>query len=299
MTPIIIICGPTAVGKSHIAVQLAQALNAEIISADSQQVYRFVDIGTGKLPMAERGGIPHHLIDVVSPDATFNAGRYVQLADVAIADITARGKRVIVVGGTGLYLKALLYGLVQTVARDDTLRAKLQLRIERDGIVSLYSELQRVDPLKAVQLQPQDKTRIVRALEVFHLTGTPMSQHQAAHGFAQERYPAIWVALTRPRTELVAAIHQRVDAMLAAGWVDEVKTLLARYGRDIAPFAAVGYREIADHVNGLREKIYAATRQYSKRQMTWFRSNPKIAWFSPTDVAVIRAHIEKNLKEAT
>lgn len=299
MKPLIIICGPTAVGKSALAVKLARFFNGEIISADSQQVYRGVDIGTGKLPPIERAGIPHHLMDVVDPDATFDAGQFVRLADAAIADIHARGKRVIVVGGTGLYLKALMYGLVKTVARDDAYRAQLQARLENEGIAALYAELQKCDPKKAAELMPRDKARIIRALEVHHLTGQPMSAVQAGHGFAQERYPAIWIGLTRPRAELVDAIHTRVDHMLATGWMDEVRGLLQNYGRAIAPFSAVGYREIADYLDGkcdetmMRDMIYTATRQYSKRQMTWFRSNPKITWFSPVDMEKIASHITK------
>lgn len=297
MPPIIIICGPTAVGKSALAVKLARFLNAEVISADSQQVYRGVDIGTGKMMPLERGEILHHLIDVVSPDATFDAGKFVKLADAAIADVTARGKRVIVVGGTGLYLKALLWGLVETTSRDDAFRSTLNARIAQEGVEALYAELQRVDQKKAAQLMPRDKARIIRALEVHHLTGQSMSAVQAEHGFAQERYPAIWIGLTRPRAELVNAIHTRVDRMLAIGWIDEVRGLLQKYGRAIAPFSAVGYREIADFLEGkcdeatLREKIEAATRQYSKRQMTWFRQNPKITWFSPADMEKIADHI--------
>jgi tRNA dimethylallyltransferase len=298
MEPLIIICGPTAVGKSALAVKLARVLNGEIISADSQQVYRGVDIGTGKLPSIERAGIPHHLMDVVDPDSAFDAGQFVRLADAAIADIQSRGKRVIIVGGTGLYLKALMYGLVKTVARDDAYRTQLNARMDAEGIASLYAELQKVDPKKAAELMPRDKARIIRALEVHHLTGQPMSDVQAGHGFAQERYPAVWIGLTRPRAELVDAIHTRVDQMLATGWIDEVRSLLQNYGRTIAPFSAVGYREIADFLEGncdettLREKIYIATRQYSKRQMTWFRSTPKIAWFSPTDMEEIARYID-------
>ncbi len=299
MTPLIIICGSTGVGKSALAVKLTRSLNGEIISADSQQVYRGVDIGTGKLPIIERSGIPHHLIDVVPPDGTFDAGQFVRLADAAIARIQSRNKRVIVAGGTGLYLKALMYGLVKTISRDDAFRAALNARIEQDGIEVLYAELQMIDPQKAEALMPRDRARVIRALEVYHLTGRPMSAVQSKHGFAQERYPAVWIGLTRPREELIDIIHRRVDAMLAAGWVNEVRDLIAKYGRDIAPFSAVGYREIADYLDGkydeatLREKIYAATRQYSKRQMTWFRSNPKIAWFSPTDMEGI-AHYVNN-----
>lgn len=300
MHPLIIICGPTAVGKSALAVKLARFLNGEIISADSQQVYRGVDIGTGKLPVIERAGIPHHLMDVVEPDARFDAGQFLRLADVAIADIQARGRRVIVVGGTGLYLKALMFGLLKTVARDEDYRAGLNARIEKEGIESLHAELEKVDPQKAAQLTPRDRSRIIRALEVHHLTGQPISAVQAGHGFAEARHPAIWIGLTRPREELVDAIHHRVDAMLAAGWIEEVRGLVAKYGRDIAPFSAVGYREIADYLGGkydaaaVREKICASTRQYSKRQMTWFRQNPKITWFSPADMEKIASHIESS-----
>lgn len=295
--PLIIICGPTAVGKSALAVKLARFLNAEIISADSQQVYQGVDIGTGKLSPLECGEIPHHLIDVVPPDGRFDAGQFVKCADAAIADITSRGKRVIVVGGTGLYLKALLFGLVKTVSRDDAFRKKIEERILGDGIESLHAELLGVDPERAAQLKPQDRTRIIRALEVYHLTGQPMSGLQSSHGFQDERYPAIWMGLLLPRMELVNAIHTRIVQMFANGWVDEVRGLIAHYGRSIAPFSAVGYREIADFLEGkydealLRDKIEAATRHYSKRQMTWFRQNPKITWFSPADMEEIVRYI--------
>lgn len=299
MIPLIIICGPTGVGKSALAVKLARFFNGEIISADSQQVYRDVNIGTGKLSTIEQSGIHHHLLDIIPPDGAFDAGQFVKLADAAIADIQFRNKRVIVVGGTGLYLKALMSGLVDTTSRDDAFRAALNARIEKDGIESLHAELQKIDPQKAAELKPRDKSRIIRALEVYHLTGQPMSAVQTAHGFASERYPAVWIGLTRPREELVDIIHRRVDAMLASGWVDEVRELIQKYGRGIAPFSAVGYREIADYLEGkidesmMRDMICTATRQYSKRQMTWFRANPKIAWFSPADMAKIADHITK------
>lgn len=299
MTPLIILCGPTGVGKSALAVKLARFFNGEVISADSQQVYRDVTIGTGKLSTIEQSGIPHHLLDVVPPNGHFDAGQFVNLANAAIEGIAARGNRVIVVGGTGLYLKALMFGLVDTVSRDDAFRATLNARMEKEGIESLHAELQTVDPQRAAALNPRDKSRIIRALEVYHLTGQPISAVQSEHGFAQERYPAVWIGLTRPRDELVDIIHKRVDAMLAAGWVDEVRELMRKYGRGIAPFSAVGYREIADYLDGkidesmMRDMICAATRQYSKRQMTWFRANPKIAWFSPADMAKIADHITK------
>ncbi|PIR20031.1 MAG: tRNA (adenosine(37)-N6)-dimethylallyltransferase MiaA [Deltaproteobacteria bacterium CG11_big_fil_rev_8_21_14_0_20_47_16] len=297
--PLIIICGPTAVGKSSLAVTLAKTLNAEIIGADSQQIYREFDIGTGKISEAERDGVAHHLIDVAAPTDTCDVGQYVKAADQAIADITSRGHRVIVVGGTGMYLRALVYGLVKTASRDTQIRDQLTARMESEGLASLYNELMEVDPVKAAQLHPNDTTRIIRALEVWQATGQPLSEIQKTHGFTTPRYPTVWIGLELPRDELVARIHSRVDTMLANGWIDEVRSLIQKYGRNCAPFFAVGYREIADYLEGqfdeatLKEKIYVATRQYSKRQMTWFRGSPEIAWFSPTDVAKICDHIQQ------
>ncbi len=290
---LVVIVGPTASGKTSLALRLADAVRrlggeAEIVSADSQQVYRGMDVGTAKASAAERARVAHHLLDVVTPSEEMTAARFAALADAAIAGIAARGRHPIVAGGTGLYVRALLHGLFEGPPADPALRA----RLEREGTAALHARLAGVDPEAAARIDANDLRRLVRALEVYELTGTPISAHQRAHDVrnAPRRYPARVVGLDPPRALLRRRIEERVDAMLAAGLIEEVRALAAA-GHDLSrrAFDAIGYREVRAHLVGAlpREQIAgamkAATRRFARRQLAWFRSEPGIAWYKAAD----------------
>ncbi len=274
---ILVVGGVTAAGKTAAALALARRQGGELIGADSVQVYRGFDIGSAKPTEAELGGVRHHLIDVIDPDEEIDAARYAALADAAIADVAARGKLPIVVGGTGLWIRALLRGLVALPEVDPALRARLDEEAEHAGAPALHARLAELDPAAAARIHPNDRLRVVRALEVFEQTGTPLGELQAAHALGAPRYDAEILLLDRPREGLHAAIRARAHAMLEAGWIDEVRGLLERWGPDVRPMGAVGYRQLAEHLlegvplEETERSIYKATRIYTRRQRTWFR----------------------------
>jgi tRNA dimethylallyltransferase len=279
--PTVFIAGPTAVGKTAVALELASRLDAEIISADSMQVYRGLDIGTAKPTPAERKRVPHHLLDVCEPDELFDAKRFVALAQTAIADLASRNKTALIVGGTGLYIRALRHGLFDGPARDAALRA----RLEATGAPELFAELQRLDPQTAARIDRHNPRRLVRALEVFHATGKPISTQQTQWTGQSNAAPLF--ALQRDRADLVARIERRIDQQLADGWLDEVRELLSLdLQRKPTAMQAAGYRELAAHLRGeipLDEAVTlvkARTRQLAKRQMTWFRREPGVRWIA-------------------
>jgi tRNA dimethylallyltransferase len=283
MQPLVVVVGPTAAGKSALAVRLAAALDAEVVSADSQQVYRGFDIGTGKLTAEERRGVPHHLIDVVDPVEAFSAARFVLLADEAIADVTARGRRVVVAGGTGLYVRALLHGLFAAPSADPDLRRAHRRSWDADP-ATLLERLRQVDPAAAARIMPHDFVRVSRALEVYEQTGVPISTLQEQHAFAARRYPASLVGLSPPREGLRRRIDERIDRMMALGWLAEVERLLASGRGDSPPMGALGYRHLRAHLlEGLDlgeavRKTKRDTWRFARRQMTWFSSEREICW---------------------
>jgi tRNA dimethylallyltransferase len=287
---VVVVVGPTASGKSELAMRVAAAAGAEIVSADSQQVYRGMDIGTNKPTAAERARVPHHLIDVLDPDEQMTAARWAERADEAIAGAAARGHGAVVCGGTGLYVRALLYGLFDGPPADAALRARLEAEPE------LHAKLAAVDPVAAARLDPNDRVRLIRALEVFELTGEPISAHQQRHSVktAPPRYQARVIGLAPPRPELGARIDARVDQMIAAGLEQEVRALLDRgYAPTLRSLGAIGYREMCAYVLGklTRDeaiaKMKSATRRYARRQLGWFRAEPGVMWYaSATDVDV-------------
>jgi len=271
--------GPTASGKTGIALELAELLNAEIISMDSMTLYREMDIGTAKPTEEQRQRVPHHLLDVLSPTEDYSVSNYLETARRTVGEIRGRGREVLFVGGTPLYLKALLRGIFQGPPADWEFREQVEEEIKRVGLAALHKRLEQVDPLSAAKLHPNDKRRIIRALEVCRATGQPIShlQTQFDEGLPADRCKVI--VLGWPRGILHERINSRVDVMFAAGFVDEVAGLLSRHGSlSRTASQAVGYSEVIDHVRGQRdlqttiEAVKARTRQFARRQDTWFRS---------------------------
>jgi tRNA dimethylallyltransferase len=297
---LVIICGPTAVGKTSLALDLAERCNGEIISADSRQVYRLMDIGTAKPTFAEQQRVRHHLIDVAWPDEDFHAERYIALAKQAISDICGRGRRPFLVGGTGLYLRALTEGLLRAPGSDPELRRKLHARAEQEGRAALHAELARLDPESASRLHPNDLIRVVRALEVFQQGGRSLASLQDEHGFASRPYRTLKIGLELEREELYRRIDQRAEAMFEQGLLEEVETLLqAGYGPSLKSLKTIGYRQAFAllHREMSREEalndLKQATRRYAKQQLTWFRNDKSIIWLeSSADFVTIQQSIE-------
>lgn len=291
---LLVIAGATATGKTALAVDLAERLGGELIGADSVQVYRRLDLGSAKPRPAELRGVHHHLIDVADLAEPFDAARYVDLADAAIAATRARGRVPIVVGGTGLYLRALVRGLATGIPSDPAVRDPLRARAAEglDTLAAMHRELAAVDPAYAGRISPTDPIRIVRALEVFALTGEPLSAHHRRHAAEPPRYDARFVALELPRPVLVARIAARVRTMLAEGWIDEVRSLLAEgHPHDLKPLRSVGYAEVVAHLRGelpadaLEAAVLTATKGFAKRQRTWFRGEEGVTWVTPAEAA--------------
>ncbi len=279
-----VIVGPTAVGKTALSLDLAEALEAEIVSADSRQVYRYMTIGTAKPNPEELARVRHHFVDVRDPDAYYSAGEYQREARSVIGQMLAEGRLPIVVGGSGFYLRALFDGLFEPRIADSGVKERIRERIRKHGLASVYEELRHVDPEAAARVHPNDEQRIVRALEVYEISGKPMST------FFQEKprpapFEGIWIGLERDREELYRRIDARVDQMFAQGLVDEVQNLLDRgFSPDLNALRTVGYREVVEHLQGkislerAVELVKRNSRRYAKRQLTWFRRDPRIHW---------------------
>jgi len=309
--PLTILVGPTAVGKTAISIPVAQALQAEILNVDSRQLYRHMQIGTAKPTPLEQGQVRHHLLDLLDPDQTINAAAFVRAAEQALEDIHTRGKRPLIVAGSGLYLQALLYGLMPVPAAHAPLREVLRTYAERHGTPALHRWLQRLDPVAAADYHAHDCVRIVRALEVTFLTGVPFSTHRHQHRQQGPRYPYVAVGLTRCRAELDARIAERTEAMLAEGWLTEVNDLLRRgYDRSSHPMNSLGYRDLLAYLEGQYswpetvQAIVKSTRQLAKRQLTWFRKLPHITWLNlsgleaPAAVAQILERVPRAIHES-
>ena len=307
MTPTLIVIGPTASGKSAVALELARRFRGEIVSADSAQVYRGMNIGTAKPDAATRAQVPHHLLDLIDPTEAYSAARFRTDAETAIAGIRARGRVPIVAGGTMLYVKALREGLSALPQADPALRAEIDARAARSGWPALHAELARIDAATAARLAPTDAQRIQRALEVHALTGRALSSLQGARTAPSDR--GVVVALApADRARLHAAIARRFDAMLAAGLLDEVAALRTRFGLNarMPSMRAVGYRQVLEHLEGrtdfatMRERALAATRQLAKRQFTWLRAMgvETFECFATDVVAAVSARIARELDPA-
>lgn len=294
---VLVITGPTATGKTALGVALARQLGGEVLSADSMQVYRGMDIGTAKVTPEEMQGVPHHLLDIASPDEDFSAARWVSAAAAAAEDVFARGHIPMLVGGTGLYIDSLLSGRDFAESGGGTVRSELNAEYDRVGGEAFREQLRRVDPDRAEKLHPSDKKRLVRAMEVWRLTGETISAHDARTQAAPPRWPSLRVALTfSDRAALYARIDARVDAMVAAGLFGEVEALLAAgLSPDCTAMQAIGYKEAADCLLGQStrdeavEAIKRASRRYAKRQLTWLRRDSGLHWIAWDDAPDIPA----------
>ena len=310
--PVLVILGPTGVGKTGLSLELAERIGGEIVSADARQAVRTMDIGTAKPSKADRERVPHHLIDIVDPDEKLTAGEYARQAAEAIRAIRKRGKTPVVVGGSGLYIRALTDGLfdeteseefriewaggvnpqseIRNPQSTDEIRKRLKARAAHEGSYTLHEELSRVDPLAAARIHPHDLHRIVRALEVFESTGQRISELQRASRQTPGGIEPMMVGLALDRAALHRRIGERVDAMIARGLIEEVKGLLDRgYGPDLNALKSVGYQEVFPYIEGRQtlgatiEAIKRNTRRYAKRQMTWFRRDGRIWWLDGSE----------------
>lgn len=283
MQRLLVVVGPTASGKTTLSVQLAKRLGGEIVSGDSMQVYRGMDIGTAKIRLEETGGVRHHLINLLEPDHPFSAAEFQALADQAIGEIAARGRLPMLVGGTGLYVKAVTDGYDFSPAESDPeFRQALFEEAETRGTQALHGRLSQVDPEASARLHPNDLRRIIRALEVYHETGKKISEHGRDRA---PRYDLLIFGLTMPREELYGRINRRVRQMIDQGWAEEAAALLRKgYRTDLTSMQALGYRELITHLKGeisldqAIELISRNTRRFAKRQLTWFRADPRIHW---------------------
>lgn len=298
VSKLICLLGPTAVGKTEIAIQLAQCLDAEIVSVDSRQIYRQMNIGTAKPTAEEQQAARHHLIDCVDISQPFSVADYQSLADTVIADIQNRGKRVLLVGGAGLYFRAIVDGLFEGPGADPALRKRLEGEATQFGVDALHKRLQTCDPESAERIHPNNLVRVIRALEVYELTGTPMSELQQQWHPEKQRYPFIAFGLTMPRVRLYRRIEQRIDVMLANGLIAEVESLLAAgYARDSVALQSFGYRELIAYLDGdctymeAISQLKQNTRRFAKRQLTWFRKDTRIEWLDRESTSDVISHI--------
>jgi len=296
---LLVIVGPTAVGKTALSLYLAQRHNGVIISADSQQVYRYMDIGTAKPSPEERRLVPHYLIDIVDPDEPFGLARFQEMAMEAIGIAHSRGQIPILVGGTGQYVRAVVEGWgIPRVPPQPALRASLQAHAERDGADALHRRLERIDPDAAERIDPRNVRRVIRALEVYLTTGTPISVLQRKN---PPPYDILQIGLRRHRAALYRCIDDRVDAMMDAGLLDEVRSLLAAgYNADLPSMSGLGYKQLVAHLQGKESlgeavaRIKRDTRRFVRQQANWFREDdPSIIWFETDDFTAIDAYVEK------
>jgi len=287
---LLVIIGPTAVGKTKLSIELAKQFNGEIISGDSMQIYRGMDIGTAKIKPAEMEGIPHHLIDIKDPSEGFSVAEFQQRVRTLIKEITHSGKLPILVGGTGLYIQSVLYDYqFSDVPSDEKWRQKLEKRANEIGNEALYKELQMIDPESAAEIHPNNVRRVIRALEVYYVSGKTMKEFQNRQTPDLQYHTAL-VGLTMDRGFLYERINARVDIMIEEGLLEEVKNLYQMGLRDCQSIQAIGYKEIYKFLDGeiswenAVEELKQNSRRYAKRQLTWFRNKMEVQWFNVTDI---------------
>ena len=300
---IIVICGATGIGKTSVGIELAERLGGEIVGADSMQIYRYMDIGTAKPTPAELARIAHYMIDIVDPDEDYDAVQFSKQARDRIADIVNHGLIPFIVGGTGLYIKALLHGLFQSTPVDPQIRNRLKQEAEENGSGFLFERLNKIDPAAASRIQPNDSYRIIRALETIESSGKTISEHHQNHGFENELFNAFKIGLRRDREKLYERIDQRVDLMIQAGLVEEVKKLLAMgYSAELKSMQSIGYRHVVGFLKGslpwdeCLRTLKRDTRRFAKRQFTWFGADPQINWHQPEQLDQIFDAVERFLE---
>lgn len=296
---IVVVCGPTGIGKTATAISLAEAYGGEIVGADSMQIYREMEIGTAKPTAEEQARVPHHMVDIIPPDIPFDAARYEKMAREIVYDLHGRGKLPVIAGGTGFYIKALTQGLFDTIPHDPDIRQRLQEEAETLGGEALHERLAACDPEIARRLHPNDTFRVIRALEVFETTGRPLSDHHEDHRFEGRPFRQLKIGLTIPREVLYSRINTRVDLMLRAGLLDEVRCLLEKgYSPDLKSMQSIGYRHMADFLldrlpwEEAVRTMKRDTRRYAKRQMVWFKADPEVHWFSPDQLPEMRRLVD-------
>jgi tRNA dimethylallyltransferase len=305
---LVAILGPTATGKSALALALAERYRGEIINCDSTAVYRGFDIGTDKVPLDQRRGIPHHLIDTVDPTVEYSAAQYAQDAAALVREVHQRGRLPLVVGGTGFYYRALTRGLFPGPGKDERVRIRLAAIADRRGVASLHRWLRRVDAASADRIQPRDQKRIVRALEVFYVTGRPLTQHFADTTAPLPEFDVLSIALRLPTAQISERVERRVDEQFARGLLDEIRGLLSSGVPETArPFGGLVYRQALEHLRGVRDEastralITQENRRYARRQLIWFRKEPNLVWLegsgeSPDTFAAASALLNGNLE---
>lgn len=305
--PVVVVTGPTASGKSALAFELARRFDGEIVNADSMQVFRFMDIGTAKPPLEERQHLPHHLFDVVNPDEPYSAGRFAEEARAAAAAIHARGRLVVLVGGTGLYIRAFLEGLIETGEARPGLRARLEAEhgraVAEGDPTRMHRRLSTLDADAADEIHPHDVRRTIRALEILEQSGQTASRMREAHGFRNRPFRVLHLNIDPGRERLHARIEARAEAMIAAGLLREVRDLRERgYGPELKPMQAIGYRHIqpvadgSDTLANAVESMKRDTRQFARRQRTWIRAVEGVHTYDPDDRDAIFSHVERFLK---
>ena len=296
---VIVICGPTGIGKTSVGIELAEKFGGEIVSADSMQIYRYMDIGTAKPTVEEKKCIPHHMIDIVDPDEDYDAVQFSKQARAIIAELDSRDRLPFVVGGTGFYIKALLHGIFQSKPVDPQIRNRLKQEAEENGSGFLFERLKKIDPAAAGRIHPNDSYRIIRALETIESSGKTISEHHQNHGFADDPFTALKIGLQLDRQNLYARIDKRVDLMIEAGIVEEVTKLLEMgYAADLKSMQSIGYRHVVEF---LEEKLSwdecvrtlkRDTRRFAKRQFTWFGADRKNYWYEPDQLNEIVRSVE-------
>ena len=291
---VIVICGPTASGKTVLSIELAKKINGEIISSDSMQIYKKMDIGTAKPSKEEMQGIRHYLLDFVEPDQRYSVADFKKDAELAIEEILSKGKTPIVVGGTGLYIDSLIYGIeYQDIKLDERYRAELEERVNREGLETLYDEAKKIDPKAMEKISPNDKKRILRVLEIYKATGKNKTEQEIQSRKNGVKYDYIVFAIDMNREKLYERINKRVDIMIEQGLIKEVEGLLKEYNDFPTAMQGLGYKEVVDYLQGnttkeeMIEKIKMETRRYAKRQITWFKKNKQTIWIEPNDLQKI------------
>ena len=297
---LLVIVGPTAVGKTKIGIELAEKLGGEIVSADSRQMYRSMNIGTAKPSPEDMQKIPHHMIDVVNPDEEYTVADYACGAHAAIKSISEKGKIPVMVGGSGLYIRAVIDGIFPGPGSDMKIRGKLEIEAKENGLASLYGRLCKVDPAASHRIHPRDMRRIIRALEIYEITGKPISLLQEEGKKKEPEYKTVMIGLNRPRKELYRRIEERVEEIFQHGFIEEVKTLLGKgYEESLISMEALGYREVVMFLRGktsidlVKRKVKQNICHYARRQLIWFRKDKRITWFNIEDEEDCEETVEK------